>query len=198
MSGNDTHKLSLYRHSSGALVFGAGTVQWAWGLDNIHDRGSAAASVPMQQATVNLFADMGVQPASIMSGLTLATASTDFTAPVVNITSPANGATLLNNTAVTIRVMQVMQVVYWLVLKYLLTAEQHGKWLMEHHAWTFSWTPTLPGPATIKVRGFDDSGNMGVPGASGSSSNINVTIGGSAPVCPCSIFPGISHSATSA
>lgn len=23
--------------SSGALVFGAGTVQWAWGLDNFHD-----------------------------------------------------------------------------------------------------------------------------------------------------------------
>ena len=29
-----THHLTLYRASSGALVFGAGTVQWAWGLDN--------------------------------------------------------------------------------------------------------------------------------------------------------------------
>ena len=96
------HKLSLYRHSSGALVFGSGTVQWAWGLDNIHDRGSAAATVAMQQATVNLFADMGVQPGSLMSGLTLATASTDVTAPVVNITSPANGATLTSNSPVTI------------------------------------------------------------------------------------------------
>lgn len=26
-----------YKASSGALVFGAGTVQWAWGLDNFHD-----------------------------------------------------------------------------------------------------------------------------------------------------------------
>lgn len=26
-----------YRASSGALVFGAGTVQWSWGLDNFHD-----------------------------------------------------------------------------------------------------------------------------------------------------------------
>src|SRR5678816_2722501 len=59
-----THHLSLYRHSSGAMVFGAGTVQWAWGLDNKHDRGSAPADVRMQQATVNLFADMGVQPVS--------------------------------------------------------------------------------------------------------------------------------------
>ena len=32
------NKLSLrYKASSGALVFGAGTVQWSWGLDNFHD-----------------------------------------------------------------------------------------------------------------------------------------------------------------
>ena len=30
-SGTATHHLTLYRHASGALVFGAGTVQWAWG-----------------------------------------------------------------------------------------------------------------------------------------------------------------------
>ena len=29
-----THHLTLYRAASGALVFGAGTVQWSWGLDN--------------------------------------------------------------------------------------------------------------------------------------------------------------------
>ena len=29
----ETHTLSLYRAPSGALVFGAGTVQWSWGLD---------------------------------------------------------------------------------------------------------------------------------------------------------------------
>ena len=31
--GTATHNLTLYRHASGALVFGAGTVQWSWGLD---------------------------------------------------------------------------------------------------------------------------------------------------------------------
>ena len=36
-SGTATHHLTLYRHASGALVFGAGTVQWAWGLDAHHD-----------------------------------------------------------------------------------------------------------------------------------------------------------------
>ena len=42
-TGNAVHHLTLYRAPSGALVFGAGTVQWAWGLDSHHDNGSAAA-----------------------------------------------------------------------------------------------------------------------------------------------------------
>ena len=33
-------------------VFGAGTVQWAWGLDHAHDRARRRSSRPMQQATV--------------------------------------------------------------------------------------------------------------------------------------------------
>ena len=42
-SGTATHHLTLYRAPSGALVFGAGTVQWAWGLDSDEpDRGNAA------------------------------------------------------------------------------------------------------------------------------------------------------------
>ena len=85
-----THHLSLYRYSSGALVFGAGTVQWAWGLDSHHDRGSAAPTTAMQQATVNLFADMGAQPGSLQPGLTAATKSTDVTPPATVITAPLN------------------------------------------------------------------------------------------------------------
>ena len=40
------HKMSLYRAPSGALVFGAGTVQWSWGLDGTHDRGARRADDP--------------------------------------------------------------------------------------------------------------------------------------------------------
>ena len=61
-NGPATHNLTLYRAASGALVFGAGTVQWAWGLDANHDRSGMAVDQDMRQATVNLFADMGVQP----------------------------------------------------------------------------------------------------------------------------------------
>ena len=76
-SGQTTHNLALYRHSSGALVFGAGTVQWTWGLDSNHDNSSAAADTRMRQATVNLFADMGAQPLTLQPGLAAATKSTD-------------------------------------------------------------------------------------------------------------------------
>src|SRR5499427_8850669 len=49
-----THHLTLYRAASGALVFGAGTVQWAWGLDNGTGSGNSngPVDVAMQQATV--------------------------------------------------------------------------------------------------------------------------------------------------
>jgi len=88
------HALTMYRHTSGARVFGAGTVQWSWGLDDVHDRAGTPSDVRMKQATVNLLADMNAQPASLQSGLVPATATVDSTAPTVTITSPAAGATL--------------------------------------------------------------------------------------------------------
>jgi hypothetical protein len=68
-TGTASHSLTLYRAPSGALVFGAGTVQWAWGLDTLHDRDPSTVSRPMQQATLNLLADMHVQPATRQSDL---------------------------------------------------------------------------------------------------------------------------------
>ena len=92
--GPGTHAMTMYRHPGGGLVFGAGTIQWAWGLDTEHDRGTAAADVAAQQATVNLLADMGAQPTTLRPGLVAATASTDTAAPTSTITSPAAGATV--------------------------------------------------------------------------------------------------------
>jgi hypothetical protein len=69
--GTATHHLTLYRAPSGALVFGAGTVQWSWGLDPDHDRsvGATTGNHTMQQATVNLFSDMSVLPATPQDGV---------------------------------------------------------------------------------------------------------------------------------
>src|SRR4029077_15887308 len=63
----NTQNMTEYRAASGALVFNAGTVQWSWGLDAGDN--DSTPDPDMQQATVNLFADMGVQPSTLQSGL---------------------------------------------------------------------------------------------------------------------------------
>lgn len=57
------------RYGSGAVVVGFGTCQWAWGLDATHDRGGVYTSAAVQQATLNLFADLGAVPATTLGGL---------------------------------------------------------------------------------------------------------------------------------
>ena len=56
----------------------------------------------MQQATVNLFAMMGVQPATLISGLVPGAAPADTSPPTSTITSPSAGATFANGSTVTI------------------------------------------------------------------------------------------------
>jgi len=77
-----------------ALVFNAGTNNWSLGLGE-GDGGLYEPDSTMQQATTNIIADMGVQPATLQPGLVAATASTDTTAPVTTILSPAAGATVV-------------------------------------------------------------------------------------------------------
>jgi hypothetical protein len=62
------------RYASGAVVVGFGTCQWAWGLDEVHDRGGNYAATPLQQATLNLFADLGAQVVQPRVNLTVPTA----------------------------------------------------------------------------------------------------------------------------
>ncbi len=58
------------------------------------------AGCPHASGHGQLFADMGVQPASLQSGLVAATKSTDTTAPTATITSPPPGAMLTNASTV--------------------------------------------------------------------------------------------------
>jgi hypothetical protein len=183
---NHTHKLSLYRHPGGALVFGAGTVQWSWGLDGNHYGGTSVVSSEMQQATVNLFADMDVQPATLQAGLVPATKSTDLSAPSSSIVSPVNGATTPAGVAIT--VSGTATDASGVVAGVEVSTDGGITWKQAEInvadgsiTWTFSWSPTIEGPATIKTRAFDDNGNKEVPGA-----GVNVTI--LPAVCPCTIF----------
>ena len=97
--GNAVHNLTLYRHASGALVFGAGTIQWSWGLDSYHDRGNSPADIRMQQATVNLFADMGAQPGSPQPGLVTETPTGTTTTTTSGTTSTTAPPVVLGATA---------------------------------------------------------------------------------------------------
>jgi hypothetical protein len=178
-----THHLTLYRAASGALVFGAGTVQWAWGLDN--GGTSSNTDSAMQQATVNVFADMGVQPATLISGLTPATPSTDSTAPTSTINAPAQGATFSDGSAVTISGTAADAgggVVAGVEVSTDGGTTWHPVTTMSAPntsvTWTYSWIAHGSPSTAIESRAVDDSGNLEKPG-SGTTVNIN---------CPCSVW----------
>ena len=184
-TGTVTHYLTLYKATSGARVFGAGTIQWSWGLDANHDRGNTAADVRMQQATVNLLADMNAQPATLQAGLVAASASADAAAPVSTITSPSSGAIIASGTATTIS-GTASDSGGGVVGGVEVSVDGGTTWhpAVGRASWTYSWTPTASGAVTIKTRAVDDSGNLEAPG-----SGVNVTISGGAGSCPCTIWP---------
>src|SRR5262245_187537 len=169
-NGNATHALTLYRHSSGALVFGAGTVQWSWGLDNDHDRGSAAADTAVRQATVNLFSDMGVQPGSLQPGLVPGTP--DSTPPSSAITSPASGASFMTGTPVTIS-GTASDTGTGQVARVDVSTDGGTNWnpASGTTSWTYQWTPSVAGQATLRSRATDNSGNVETP-----SAGVTVTV----------------------
>ncbi len=181
-AGTATHHLMMYRAPSGALVFGAGTVDWAWGLNNNHDDPFGAPQDPdpaMQQAAVNLLADMRVQPATLQSGLLPASASTDSTPPISTISSPASGSTLATGQSVTIAGTAV-DGGGGVVAGAEVSLDGGATWHPANGraSWTYSWIPSQLGTVTIKSRAVDDSGNLETP-----SAGISVTVAPSD--CPC-------------
>jgi hypothetical protein len=170
--GTATNSLTLYRASSGALVFGAGMVQYDWGLDGHHydingNLGINSTPVPaIQQATVNLFANMYVQPQTLMAGLVPAMASTDTITPTSIITSPLNGAALLTGETVTIS-GTASDSGGGVVAGVEVSVDGGQSW---HPAqgttnWTYKWIPDTAGQITIMSRATDDSSNTEKPSA---------------------------------
>jgi len=171
-AGTATHNMTMYRAPSGALVFGAGTVQWAWGLDSNHDNGSTAPDIRMQQATVNLFADMGVQPQTIQSGLVATQQSTDHTAPVSTITSPASGANVAYGTTVTVT-GTAADSGGGVVGGVEVSVDGGQTWhpATGRESWTYSWATAIPNTGHLMSRAVDDSGNIETP-----SAGVTVTV----------------------
>src|SRR5262245_18644822 len=184
-SGTATHHLTMYRHSSGALVFGAGTEQWQWGLDANHDFAGPAADVRMQQATLNLLADMGAQPTTMQSGLVAATQSTDTVAPTSTVTAPANNATIAPGQAVTIT-GTATDTGGGVVGGVEVSVDGGVTWHPANGrtSWTYNWVASGSGFVTIKSRAADDSANLETP-----SAGVTISLGGgSSGACPCSIW----------
>ncbi|USX55954.1 DUF4082 domain-containing protein [Lentzea sp. HUAS12] len=185
--GPATHKMVLYRdQTSRALVWGAGTVQWSWGLDGDHLYPYGAptttpTSQAMQQATVNVLADMNVQPQNLRSPLTLATRSTDTTGPVVTVTNPAANSTVPAGTQHTISGTAVDSG-GGKVGAVEISLDGGTTWRRANgtSTWTYPWTPANLGPASIKVRASDDNANLGA------TTTVNLTVG--AQQCPCTVF----------
>jgi hypothetical protein len=171
-----THHLTLYRNGS-ALVFGAGTVQWAWGLDS-DNQTHHAPDRTMQQATMNLFADMGAQPYAPIAGLVATPGSTDTAPPTATITSPAGGANLADGARVTIS-GTAADAGGGVVAGVEVSTDGGTTW---HPAtgttsWTYSWVVHGSPAAAILARASDDSGNTGP------SAPVTVNVS-----CPCSLW----------
>ena len=173
--GTVTHHLTMYRLGN-ARVFGAGTTQWSWGLDAQHDFLGTPVSAPMQQATVNLFADMGVQPGSLMTGLVPASASTDTVAPTSSIVSTP--AVIDAGTPVTVS-GTASDSGGGVVAAVEVSVDGGATWhpAVGREQWSYSWVPAANASALVRSRAVDDSGNLETPGA---GVPINA--------CPCSIW----------
>ncbi|MGW5050969.1 DUF4082 domain-containing protein [Actinokineospora sp. NPDC004072] len=186
-AGPADHNITLYRDpESKALVFNTATVQWAWGLDDDHTfpygaPPTAPTSQAMQQATVNMLADMGAQPRTLMPGLVAATKSTDVTGPNVTINGLSNGQTIPAGTTVNLTGTAV-DVGGGKVAGVEVSVDGGASWRRANglDSWSYQWTPSTLGPASVKVRASDDLATMG------NTLTVNVTVG--AQQCPCSIF----------
>lgn len=156
-----THSLTMYRAESGALVFGAGTVFWSWGLDAEHEGAATPTDPNVQQAMVNMFADMGIQPTTLDASLILATQSTDHIAPTSTITSPIFGASFVEGQRVTIT-GTAQDLGGGVIAGVEVSTDGGQSWFKAtgRETWNFTWIAQASGTYTIKTRAVDDSLNI--------------------------------------
>ncbi|MET7243341.1 DUF4082 domain-containing protein [Methylobacterium sp. EM32] len=181
--GTATHSLTLYRAPSGALVFGAGTVYWSWGLSANHDNEATPTDPRIQQAMVNLLADMGVQPGTLDPNLKPATASTDHTAPTSTVTTPTTGSSVTAFTPVTITGTAV-DAGGGVVAGVEVSTDNGATWRAAtgDENWSYTFAPQVAGTYQIRTRATDDSINLETP-----SAGRSLTVASSPSL---TIFPG--------
>ncbi|WP_447008702.1 DUF4082 domain-containing protein [Saccharothrix sp. DSM 118769] len=182
-SGTETHAITYYRHPSGSLVFGAGTVQWAWGVDNEHAflTNTPTADVRMQQATINFLADMGVQATTLMAGLVQSGGITDTQAPTVAYTNVPAVSTVGVPHTFSGTVTDAAGQVGGVEVSTDGGARWHpAVWQAGQSSWSYTYTPSASGPAQLRVRAVDDSLNLSAP--------VSVSPVVAARTCPCGLW----------
>ncbi|MFP8878045.1 MAG: N,N-dimethylformamidase beta subunit family domain-containing protein [Myxococcota bacterium] len=158
------HSATLYRHRSGSLVFGAGTVQWSWGLDGPDPEhryvpdGSADSppDTAIQQATVNLLTDMGVTAGTLQRNLTAAIASDDGEPPHVAFDPPLKPARVGDRIVLRGTANDANGVIGGVEVRVDDRWHPAEGW----EAWRFQWVPDRAGSVELGVRAVDDSGNL--------------------------------------
>ncbi|WP_341486477.1 DUF4082 domain-containing protein [Pararhizobium sp. A13] len=161
-----THSLTMYRAESGALVFGAGTVFWSWGLNAQHEGPATPTDRNVQQSMINMFADMGIQPTTIDASLVLATQSPDQTKPVSTISSPNIGASFVEGQRVTVT-GTAQDFGGGIIAGVEVSTDGGAHWFKAsgRENWSYNWVVQASGTYTISSRAVDDSVNLETPAA---------------------------------
>ena len=181
-----THYVTLYRAASGAFVWSTGTNQWAWGLDDDHTNRPDVpipTNVDMQQATLNMLADMGVQPVTRQAELSPASATTDTVPPLTTIQTPVDGASGPVGTPVIVS-GTATDSGGGVVAAVEVSTDGGATWSLADgtDSWSYTFIPVQLGPTTIQVRAIDDSCNIETPGPGHTFTGLTQSF-------PASIFP---------
>ena len=179
-NGTATHSLTLYRAASRRARVRRRAPSSGPGASMRCTRTRAPRRMPdIQQATVNLLADMGAQPGTLQAGLSAASKSTDTTAPAATISAPASGSSASVGTPVTVSgtASDTGGVVGGVEV-----STDGSTWhpASGTSSWSYTWTPAASGTATVRARAIDDTANIGAP------ASVTVNVGGKS--CPCSIW----------
>ncbi|MFD0630420.1 DUF4082 domain-containing protein [Catenulispora yoronensis] len=201
-NGQATHSLVEFRdQTSHSLIFGTATVQWSWGLSNLHVDNTGVANPPnppnqsttesrdVKQATMNVLADMGVQPSTPTTGLVTGSALPAGTpGPTTLVTAPASGTTVqvLKPISMTGTATPAAGTV---VARVEVSTDGGTTWnkaattptVAGAVSWSYAWTPTSTGSVAVQVRAEDDNADIGAV------QTLNLTVGPQ--ICPCVIFP---------
>src|SRR5580704_18189291 len=124
---------------------------------------------------------MGVQPATILSGLSTASKSTDTVPPHSTILSPVVGANVSAGGSITIS--GTASDTGGVVAGVEVSTDSGSTWhpATGRSTWTYSWTPTVVGSITLLTRAVDDTGNLETP-------TDGVIVSVAPQTCPCTIF----------